>query len=445
MKIILASASPHRKKLLHRLGLAFRVAPSHAKEIMRIKTTCAALVKENALRKAKSASRRFFEGLIIGADTLVYGGGKKIIGKPRTFKEAGRMLQMLCQKPHWVYTGIALIDAKTKKTLVDYEKSKVVMNRLSKKEIEDYHKDIFPLDKAGGFDIQGKGASLIRRIEGCRDNVIGLPVSKLKRMMKKMGVVFSLIILAFLQGCASEYNLATHKEENLMYSSDKEVQMGDAMAQQADKQFKYVTDVDKNERVRKIAQKIFSAADRQDIVYSIKIIDEDTANAFSLPGGYVYLYRGLLDNIENDDQLACVIGHETGHICARHAIKRLQSMYGYEFLKVFSIGVAKSAQLSQGVDLAFGTILMAYSQEDEFQADSLGVKYAKKAGFSPLGMAGFLKKLSKVQEKLGSKPYAYWRTHPFIPQRIAAVNQEVSGSLDFKSYLNLTGEDRINQ
>lgn len=186
--IILASRSPQRKKLLKLLGLKFSVRPSKVKELKKITSTCAALVKQNALLKAEDVAQRTNRGIIIGSDTLVYVGNKTIIGKPKNLKDARRILRILFSKPQWIYTGVAVIDVESQKKIVDYEKTKVHMLTLSKKEIDRYHKKVKPFDKAGGFDIEGWGSIFIHRIEGCYSNVIGLPMAKLSQMLKKVGV-----------------------------------------------------------------------------------------------------------------------------------------------------------------------------------------------------------------------------------------------------------------
>jgi len=187
-KLILASASIQRKKLLKDLGVRFTVKSSTVKEINNIQTTCSALVKKNALLKARDISNKIKKGIVIGADTLVYGGNKKIIGKPKNLKDAKKLLHQLFSKPHWVYTGVAVIDHETQKTIVDYVKTKVFMISLTDKEIDRYHQKVSPLDKAGGFDIEGNGSVFIHRIEGCYSNVIGLPIAKLAHMLKEFGV-----------------------------------------------------------------------------------------------------------------------------------------------------------------------------------------------------------------------------------------------------------------
>ena len=187
-KLILASASPQRRKLLKILGLPFVVAPSAVEEITTITKDVAHLVKANALLKARDVASRRKSGIVIGSDTVVYSSQKRLILKPKNLQEAKKNLKELMAKPHWVYSGVAVIDAASGKYVVDYEKTKVFMISLSDEAISRYHSFVSPLDKAGGFDIEGKGALFIPRIEGCYFNVVGLPLAKLAAMLKKFNV-----------------------------------------------------------------------------------------------------------------------------------------------------------------------------------------------------------------------------------------------------------------
>lgn len=186
-KIILASRSRARQKLLRQIGLKFKVAESKAKENRRLKTTCQALVIGNAVKKAQDVAKRFKSGIVIGADTVVL-VGKRIIGKPKDREDAFRTLKLLSRKPQWVYTGIAVYDIDRQKMLTDYEKTKIWMCRLSDKDIKSYFRRVSPLDKAGSFDIQGHGSVFIDRIEGCFYNVVGLPLAKLAKILRKTKV-----------------------------------------------------------------------------------------------------------------------------------------------------------------------------------------------------------------------------------------------------------------
>lgn len=439
-KIILASGSLQRKKLLRMLGVKFQVKPSQADELTKITTTCSSLVKANARLKAEAVAKTLKKGVVIGADTVVYAGNKKLIGKPKTFKEARAILKLLFSHPQWVYTGLSVIDVATGQQVLDYEKTQVFMVKLSDEEIDRYHQRVNPFDKAGGFDIEGWGSIFIHRIEGCYSNVIGLPMAKLALMLKKVGVsLLSLFLCVGFMGCSTEFNLATQQQETLIYTTDKEIRMGVNMAAKWNDHYDINTDVDVNARVEGLLAKIVAVSDRKDIVYFIKVIDdEEIVNAVSLPGGYIYIFKGLLEKVKDDTELAGVIAHEVAHITARHAVKRLQNAYGALLLQVAS--TQAGGNVAGGVGLALNTIFMEYSLHDEFESDRLAVKYLRKAGYDPRGVTGFLETLQDEHQQDKIRPFSYWRTHPNISQRIATANQEITGQLDFKDYLNLIGE-----
>ncbi len=186
-RIILASQSKQRQRLLRQIGLRFVAAKSDVREAKRLKGNCADLVIGNALRKAEDIAKRFDSGVVIAADTVVL-AGRKIIGKPKDIEDAFRTLKLISQGPQWVYTGLAVIDIDNKKTLTDHEKTKIYMYRLTDRQIRKYFKRVSPLDKAGSFDIQGLGSIFINRIEGCFNNVIGLPLAKLAKMLKRLDI-----------------------------------------------------------------------------------------------------------------------------------------------------------------------------------------------------------------------------------------------------------------
>ncbi|NQT45899.1 MAG: septum formation protein Maf [Candidatus Omnitrophica bacterium] len=187
-KIILASKSKVRQKLLRQMGLKFCVAISRVKESRSLKPRCGDLVIDNALKKAKDVAKKFDSGVVIGADTVVLTGRKKIVGKPKNKKDAFKILRTISQKPQWVYTGLAVIDIDNGKVFTTCEKTKIYMHRLSDAQIKKYFSKVSPLDKAGAFDIQGLGSIFINRIEGCFYNVVGLPIAKLARILEKIDI-----------------------------------------------------------------------------------------------------------------------------------------------------------------------------------------------------------------------------------------------------------------
>jgi septum formation protein len=186
-RIVLASASPRRKELLEQLGLQFEVAPSNYDEEITSASEPHETARKLSLGKARSAARKHRNAIIIAADTFVV-FGDRILGKPRTDSEAREMLRALNGQAHSVITGFTVIDTETGKVLSRSVETRVHMRRMTLKEIDSYIRTKEPLDKAGGYAIQGLGAVLVERIEGDYSNVVGLPLSALAESLREFGV-----------------------------------------------------------------------------------------------------------------------------------------------------------------------------------------------------------------------------------------------------------------
>lgn len=408
------------------------------------------LVKNNARRKARAAAEKVASGVIISADTVVV-CGKKVFGKPKDIKDAHKMLKSLSGKFQWIYSGVCVLDRDSGEMRTACEKTRIYMDNLSDREIDAYFKVVSPLDKAGSFDIQGKGAFFIRRIDGCFYNVVGLPLRRLYLMLKAMNIkVFNFLlavgvmsIAACLNGCSPEYNVVTGKQEAYYYSTEREVALGQAMSKELEKQVKLVEDPLVQERVRRIGKKIAAVADRKDVDYCFKAIDDKEINALSLPGGFVYVNKGLIDRVSNDDELAAVLGHEVGHIVARHSIKKLQAALGYNLAQILTIPVPNAGPARETASLAFMQLYLGYSREDELLADQLGARYTKLAGYNPQAMISFLKKLQEAGRRQPLQPKNYLKTHPYAPDRITAVKQELGQKINFTDFINI--EDKPHE
>lgn len=185
--IILASASPRRRELLQQIGLSFQVAPAHVDERVLAGEQPEMYATRVALDKARAAAKKFSSGIIIAADTVV-AIDSVILGKPADAADAERMLSMLSGKMHRVITGLAVMDAGRGKMLTRTARTKVWFRNLSREEIASYVLTGEPLDKAGAYGIQGKGALLTERIDGCYFNVVGLPLVLLNEMLKEFEV-----------------------------------------------------------------------------------------------------------------------------------------------------------------------------------------------------------------------------------------------------------------
>lgn len=188
-QMILASASPRRRELLSRIGLAFTVKPACGEERGR-GASAWEQVEELALQKAEEIAEEAGENVIvIGADTLVFLDGKPM-GKPQDEKEAARMLSALQGRTHQVYTGVALIwsrDGEQRRRSF-HECTDVTVYPMTQEEILAYIRTGEPMDKAGAYGIQGLFARHIQKIEGDYNNVVGLPVGRLYQEMKAEGI-----------------------------------------------------------------------------------------------------------------------------------------------------------------------------------------------------------------------------------------------------------------
>lgn len=188
MKIILASSSPRRKQLLEQIGLEFDIITSDIEENIEKNENAGQLVERLALNKALDVAQRTqTRNLVIGADTVVC-KEQEILGKPRDKQEAYEMLKALSGRTHKVMTGVAIVEAPNGKSLVMHEETSVKFRDLSDDEIKEYIATGEPMDKAGSYGVQGKGALFIEKIDGCYFNVVGLPLSKFCIMIKEFGI-----------------------------------------------------------------------------------------------------------------------------------------------------------------------------------------------------------------------------------------------------------------
>ena len=181
-KIILASASPRRKELLEKLDLDFSVRPADIDESLLPDEDAAMYPLRTAVQKAMAVAKTAEDALIIAADTVV-AVDDDILGKPRDEAEAKAMLQRLSGREHIVITGIGVVDTASGRTLSATEQTIVYFHPLRDEEIDAYIATGECMDKAGSYGIQGKGSLLVRKIDGDYFNVMGLPLSRLYRLL----------------------------------------------------------------------------------------------------------------------------------------------------------------------------------------------------------------------------------------------------------------------
>ncbi|MGJ8723801.1 MAG: Maf family protein [Roseibacillus sp.] len=181
MKLILASGSPRRSELLAREGIDFLVQPSGVEELAANSREPVELARENSLLKARDISAKNPEAIVLGSDTVVVIDGHTL-GKPQDLDEGAEMLRSLAGNWHEVVTGFAIL--KGEREEVFHEATRVRFKELSEQDIKDYHAKVHVLDKAGGYAIQDGGELIIAEVDGCRDNVMGLPVTRVVTELK---------------------------------------------------------------------------------------------------------------------------------------------------------------------------------------------------------------------------------------------------------------------
>ena len=185
--IILASKSPRRRELLRQIGIPCTVVPAHLDEHIRQGETPESYASRLALEKAREVGRLAGNGLIIAADTIVV-LNDTILGKPSGPEEAEEMLARLSGTMHRVITGLAVVDAPTGRWAVRTAMTRVWFRDLSLEDIRAYVSSGEPLDKAGAYGIQERGALFVETIEGCYFNVVGLPLALLAEVLKEFNI-----------------------------------------------------------------------------------------------------------------------------------------------------------------------------------------------------------------------------------------------------------------
>lgn len=187
-RIILASASPRRKELLRQLiGNHFLVYPSSYEEPPQQGLGPEELLIRHSVEKARDVAKHFNSGILISADTSVILEGE-ILGKPHLPDKAEKMLEKLSGRKIQVITGLTVLDLDSKQEISESESTNVWIAKMSKEQISAYVRTGEPLDKAGAFAAQGKGAVLVERIEGDFFNAVGLPLFRLGKILERLGV-----------------------------------------------------------------------------------------------------------------------------------------------------------------------------------------------------------------------------------------------------------------
>jgi predicted Zn-dependent protease len=214
-------------------------------------------------------------------------------------------------------------------------------------------------------------------------------------------------------------------------STQQEVQMGQQEAQQVNAQLPMVQDAVINNYVNAVGQRIASRTSRADLQWQFQVVNSDMVNAFALPGGFIYVNRGVLSRAANMSELAGVLGHEIEHVVRRHSVKQMESAQGANVgvgILCALTGVCQSGVAQAAINIGGTAVFAKFSRADEVQADEGGFRNVMNAGISPRGMYTFFQKLlAEEQASGGSGAAAGWfADHPGTQDRLADIQRMLS-------------------
>ena len=237
------------------------------------------------------------------------------------------------------------------------------------------------------------------------------------------------VVMFLAWGCAT--NPATGRRQVILMSEGQELQIGKDSDVEIQKQMGAYNDQNLQKYVSDVGMRLARAAHRPNLPWKFTVVDESAVNAFAVPGGFIYLTRGILPFLRNEAELAAVLGHEVGHVDARHSAQQYSNQVlaggGLALLGV----LVPSTRPAQGIaSVGLSAAFLKFSRDDEIESDKLGVGYAVANGWDPKGMPGLLGTLARLDEASGSsRGIPNWAlTHPPAADRVVKVEQVIAAA-----------------
>jgi len=228
------------------------------------------------------------------------------------------------------------------------------------------------------------------------------------------------------------------------YSLEREIALGKALAQEVERSAKFVDDPMIVDYVNRVGQNLVRNSDAR-VPFTIKVIDSDQINAFALPGGFFYVFSGLILHADEESELAGVMGHEIAHVCARHGtrnatkaeITQMAAIIGSIFIPYTWTGYA----LYEGMQFAIPLQFLKFSRDAEREADFLGLQYMYKAGYDPNSYVSFFEKVQAEERRRPGTIPKVFADHPPTPERIRNIQEEIARILPVRDeYVVTTSE-----
>jgi predicted Zn-dependent protease len=228
-------------------------------------------------------------------------------------------------------------------------------------------------------------------------------------------------------GCATLYNPATGRRETVLTTAVEETygrlartQMGLLSLRKGkvnDEEFK---------KIQAIGERLAQVSDRKAVRYQFGVIREKSLNAFTLPGGTIYIHTGILEK-GTEDEVAAVLAHEVGHVAARHVAKHLQADLGFSAVLAVAQVAGMKVNSARVMKSIYTRLNKGFSRQDELEADRLALRYAKRAGYDPHALISFFEKMLEAHPEGPAQRARVWdMTHPLTTARIAKAKEELA-------------------
>lgn len=252
--------------------------------------------------------------------------------------------------------------------------------------------------------------------------------------MRIIKIIFLLVAPLMLSSCASTYNSATGRSEYTLIDRAQEEKIGQELNREILSKYPVSGKSANADMVFRVGSRIVSSIKGRRINYKFGAVKDSNLNAFTIPGGYIYATSGLIENVASEDELAAVLAHEIGHSEARHAVKQLEAALSYSSVMQLAYYLDTREEdkkgcwkyLKSGADIVFRLMTLGYSRKDELTADWLSIKYVKAAGYDPQGIISVMKKAGSLENKNDPHWLYFLRSHPYMEERMAAVEAELS-------------------
>ena len=229
-------------------------------------------------------------------------------------------------------------------------------------------------------------------------------------------------------------------------SQQQEVQMGAQYSQQINAQLPIVRDPESNRYINVLGDSIARVTSRADLDWQFYIVDSPEVNAFAVPGGFIYINRGLVERAQTMNEVAGVLGHEIGHVTRRHSIKQMEQQqkgqFGLTLVCVLTPNVCNSQAAGAAIQLGANAVFARFSRQDEAEADAEGVQYVTRAGIDPRGIPSMFRILLNEREQRPAGVQAWFTTHPLEESRIAATEAQIQRTVQPAVLSSLTRDTR---